>query len=256
MDTETLVKRTLEENYNLQVEKIPESDKRTPDFLVRDGINEYLVEVKEKEANPALAEEREEAFSKGEIFEVSESLSTKSVLQNVVRDGRRQIKAHVTDESTLRIVWVHCTGLAYDATLEQIIAGLYGSETVVDFSSDEAFAGTCYYFGFSQFFKYRDSIDAVMVTGRKGEATLCINNHSPRYDQLKESVLVQSMPVGVRDPIHEEKEGCAFLVDGEVDRSKPNEVLSYLQKKYRTEKLNVMHMRHMEVHMAVPHRKM
>ncbi|CCG97169.1 hypothetical protein MARHY3715 [Marinobacter nauticus ATCC 49840] len=255
MDTETLVKRTLEEHFKLHVEKIPESDKRTPDFLVRDGTNEYLVEVKEKEANPAFGEAREEAFSRGEIFEVSESLATKSVLQNVVRDGRRQIKAHVTDESTFRIVWVHCTGLAYDATLERIIAGLYGSETIVDFSSDDAFAGTCYYFGFSQFFKYRDSIDAVMVTGRKGEATLCINNHSPRYEQLNASVLVQSMPVGVRDPIREEKEGCAFVVDGEVDRSKPNEVLSYLREKYKTEKLNVMTMRHMELHMAVPIKK-
>lgn len=256
MDIETMVKRTLEEHFNLQVEKIPESDKRTPDFLVRDGKNEYLVEVKEKEANPDLGKAREEAFSKGEIFEVSESLATKSVLQNVVRDGRKQIKEHVTDESTFRVVWVHCTGLAYDATLEQIIAGLYGSETLVDFSSDNAFAGTCYYFGFSQFFKYRDSIDAVMVTGRKGEATLCINNYSPRYEQLKESELVRAMPVGVRDPIHEESEGCAFLVDGDVDRGKPDEVLEYLRKKYNTEKLNVMKMRHMEVHMAVPHEKM
>ncbi|PWW40305.1 hypothetical protein DFO83_102123 [Idiomarina loihiensis] len=223
---------------------------------MRDSINEYLVEVKEKEANPALGEAKEEAFSKGEIFEVSETLSTKSVLQNVVRDGRRQIKAHVTDESTFRIVWVHCTGLAYDATLEQIIAGLYGSETIVDCSSDDAFSGTCYYFGFSQFFKYRDSIDAVMVTGSKGEATFCINNHSPRYEQLNASELVQSMPVGVIDPAHEEKAGFGFVVDGEVDRRKPDEVLSYLRKKYKTEKLNVMKVRHMEVHMAVTHKKM
>jgi hypothetical protein len=175
------------------------------------------------------------------------------VLQNVVRDGRRQIKSHVTDESTLRIVWVHCTGLAYDATLEQIIAGLYGSETVVDFSSDDAFAWTCYYFGFSQFFKYRDSIDAVMITSQKSEATLCVNNFSPRYEKLKESVLVKSMPVGVRDPIHEEREGCAFLVDGDVDRNNQNDVLDYLRKKYNTDKLNVMNMQHIEVHMAIPY---
>lgn len=95
-----------------------------------------------------------------------------------------------------------------------------------------------------------------MVTGRKGEATLCINNNSPRYEKLNVPALVQSMPVGVRDPIHEEKKGCAFVVDGEVDRSKPNEVLSYLREKYKTEKLNVMNMRHMEVHMAVPHKEM
>ena len=252
MDIESFVKRTLEEQFNLQVEKIPESKSRTPDFLVRDGANEYLIEVKEKQSNPALGEARVKAFKSGEIFQLSESLATKSVHQNVIRDGRRQIKEHVTDDSTFRIVWVHCTGLAYDATLEQIISGLYGSETVADFSSEEAFAGTCYYFGFSQFFKYRNSIDAVMITGRKGEATLCLNNHSPRYEPFKISALVQLMPVGVIDPLHEEKKGCAFIVDGKVDRSKPNEVLSFIQTKYKTEKLNVMKMLHMEVQMAIP----
>ena len=46
------------------------------------------------------------------------------------------------------------------------------------------------------------------------------------------------------------------MVEGEVDRSKPNEVLSYLKEKYKTDKLNVMKMSHMEVHMTVPRRKM
>jgi hypothetical protein len=117
MDTELMVKRVLEEDFKLHVEKIPESVTKTPDFLVQDGANEYLIEVKEKQANPEMGVAREIAFSKGEIFEVSESMATKSVLQNVVRNGRRQIKAHVTDESTFRIVWTYCTGLAYDASL-------------------------------------------------------------------------------------------------------------------------------------------
>ena len=256
MDTEVLIKQVLEEHFKLQVEKIPESGKRTPDFLVFDGRNQYLIEVKGKEANPEVAQAKEEAFSQGEIFGISESLGAKSVLQNVIRDGRKQIKSHVTDDSTFRVVWVHCTGLVYDVILEQIISGLYGSETVVDFSSDEAFSGTCYYFGHSQFFKYSDSIDAVMVSGNKGETTLCLNNYSPRYSQFKKSSLVQAMPVGVRDPVIEDAEGCAFVVDGEVNRGNPGEVLDFLRSKYKTEKLNVMKMQHMEVHSAIPYRKM
>jgi hypothetical protein len=77
--------------------------------------------------------------------------------------------------------------------------------TIVDLSSNNAVASTCYYFNFSQFFKYRESIDGVMVSGRKGETTVCINNYSPRYEQFKQSALVKSMPVGVRDPIYEEE---------------------------------------------------
>lgn len=219
---------------------------------MRDGKNEYLVEVKEKQANPDLAEDREEAFGKGEVFKISESLKTKTILQNVVNNGRRQIKSYVTDDSIFRVVWVHCTGLAYDSTREQTICGLYGSVDLVDHSSEEAIMRTCYYFGNSHFFKYSDSIDAVMVSGRKGETALCLNNYSPRYEQLKESALVQTMPDGVRDPIKEEAEGEAFLVDGEVNRGKPEEVLNSLRTKYKTEELNVMHMRQMEVQMAIP----
>lgn len=255
MDTENLVKLALEEHFKLQVEKIAESDTKTPDFLVLDGKNDYLVEVKEKQANPEIVQAKEVAFSSGEVFKISESLKTKSILQNVVNNGRRQIKAYVTDDSTFRIVWVHCTGLAYDATREQIISGLYGSEDIVDHSLEEAIMLTCYYFGHSHFFKYCDSIDAVMVSDRKGESALCLNNYSPRYAQLKESALVKAMPVGVRDPIKEEAEGSVFVVDGEVNRGNPEEVLDFLRTKYKTEKLNVMHMRQMEVQMAVPDRK-
>lgn len=255
MDTESLVKRVLEEHFHFEVEKIPESNKKTPDFLVLDGTNEYLVEVKEKGSNPETIRTRRDAFSKGEIFRLSESLATKSVLQNVVRDGRKQIDSYATNQSTFRIVWIHCRGLAYDATLEQIITGLYGSETIIHNDVDSIHSRLCYYFSFSQFYKYRDTIDAVMITGQNGEAVLCVNNHSPRYEQLKKSELVNAMSVGVRDPINEEIEGRAFLVDGAVDRDNPSEVLFFLSKKYNIDRPSVMNMTHMEVHMAIPHKK-
>lgn len=253
MSTEDLVKRILEENFNLQVEKIPESDKQTPDFLAYDCKNKYLIEVKGKEGNPKTSNAREKAFSQDEIFKISESLESKNILQDIIRKGRGQIKAHVEDMSIFRIVWVHCTGLTYDATMEQIHAGIYGSETVVECSkSDDAFSGTCYYFGFSQFFKYKETIDAVMITGQRGEAVLCLNNFSPRYSSLKKSSFVKSMTDGVIDPIYEKTSGTAIIMDGDLDRKKPAEVLKYLQKKYKIEKLNVMKISQMEVQMAIP----
>lgn len=254
MDAETYVKELLENHFGLKVEKIPAGETKTPDFLVQAENEEYLIEVKEKEAHPELEKAKEKAFQQEELFQVSESLKTKSVLQNVVRDGKRQIQAFVTNEATFRVLWIHCTGVGYDATVEQIITGLYGSETIVDFSSEDAFSGICYYFGHSQFFKFKDSLDAVLVSNVKSEVILCLNNLSPRYEQIKNSQLVLKMEKGVRDPVEEAKSGKAFLVDSEVDRGKPEEVLEFLKMKYKSEKLQVMKITHFEVHSIVPHK--
>ena len=248
MNTENLIKHVLEQNFSLQVEKISESDKQTPDFFAYDCKNTYLIEVKEKKGNLEKNNARKEAFSQDEMFTISEPLESKNILQNIIRKGQRQIKAHVTDELILRIVWIHYTGLTYDATMEQIHAGIYGSEIVAEFGKSNVVS--CYYFGFSQFFKYKDTLDAVMITGKKGEGVLCLNNFSPRYTSLQKSSFVKSMKVGVIDPNYEEGNGTAFIVDNDLDRSKPEEVLKYLQKKYKTEKLGVMNICQMEIQKA------
>lgn len=251
MNTEETIRQVLEEYLELNVEKIPESDTKTPDFLVTDGEYEYLIEVKEKEDNPDIKVARESAFSADELFKISESLAAKSVHQNVVRDGQKQIKAYATNNATLRILWVHCTGLIYDATFEQLISGLYGSETVVDVSSKESSCQTCYYFGFSQFYKYKDSIDAVVVSGVDGTTSVCINNYSPRYAQVIDSMLVKSMKKGIRDPAAEDRDGTALFVDANIDRKKPGEVLSFLQNKYGIGQYAVMQMRQIGLQKAL-----
>lgn len=256
MSTEEMVRKFLEEHFGLQVEKIPECEQKTPDFFVHNGEEKYLIEVKEKESNPEISQGREKALSNGELYEIAQSIEPKTTLANIVRSGKRQIDSFVEDENTFRIIWVHCSGLAYSATKDQILSGIYGSETVVDWGNEGAFSGTCYYFNESQFFRYRDDIDAVIVSCRNSEVQMCLNNHSPRYQALKSSSLSVNFKQGLCDPLAQEEYGLAFIVDAPIDRSDTNAVLSFLKEKYNTEKLMVMPMNHFEAHVAVPHDEM
>jgi len=65
MNTEELIKIVLEDFCKLQVVKIPESDEKTPDYLVMDGKYDYLIEVKEKEDSLELKNKRDHALTKG-----------------------------------------------------------------------------------------------------------------------------------------------------------------------------------------------
>ncbi|MCQ1056556.1 hypothetical protein LRP52_00560 [Photobacterium sp. ZSDE20] len=252
MDTEQYVKDILENHFELTVEKIPETQTKTPDFFVTGEEEQYLIEVKRKEANPALEEAREEAFANDEMFEISQTIDTTNILQKVISNANKQIRAHAEGDELLRVIWVHCTGVAHEAIADQLITGLYGSETIVSFGDSKQLSGNCYYFGHSQFYRYHD-IDAVMVTNQNDSAILCLNNYSPRYERMKGSKLASKMTKGVRDPIVEAESGKALIVDGEVDRRNPEEVLRFLKDKYEEEKLMVMPMTHFEVHTAIPH---
>ncbi len=248
-----MVKAVLEQHFNLAVGKIPESESQTPDYLASDENDSYIIEVKEKGDNEDVTDARTEALSNDELFEFSQYLTPRSVTEGVIRSGRRQINAYVNNPRAFRIVWVHCVGLSYEVTREQVIAGIYGSTTVTDWGSDDAFAGTCYYMNESQFFRYRSDLDAVVITCENSEFKICLNNHSPRYAALKDSMFVSNMEGGVCDPPEEDSKGEAFLVDGPIDRRDRGAVMEYLKGKYNTEKLMVMPMQYVSVHAAVPH---
>jgi len=254
MTTEDMVKRVLEENFCLSVEKIPECEQRTPDYHAYAEGEDYLIEVKEKESNPDMQQGREEAFAAGELFEIAQSIEPQTVLSNIVRSGKQQITSFADNDATYRIIWIHCKGLGYEATREQIVAGIYGAETLVDWGGEEAFSGLCYYFSESLFFRYRNDIDAVIISCRNGEVQMCLNDHSARYDALKSSSLATNLGDGLHDPQKNVEEGCAFMVDASIDRGNKGAVLEYLKNKYNTEQLMVMKMKHIEAHMAIPHK--
>lgn len=76
-----------------------------------------------------------------------------------------------------KVIWYHAAGKYPEVYFDQIKATLYGSTGVIVIGESIPMK-PCLYFTFSEFYRYKDSLDAAIVTyGRN--AQFCLNNHSP-----------------------------------------------------------------------------
>jgi hypothetical protein len=69
--------------------------------------------------------------------------------------------------------------------------------------------------------------------------------------EFKASPFVKAFGTAVRDPVTDEKEGRAFIVDRDIDRKNQNSVLEFLQQKYSTKPLMSMDMGYSSISVQV-----
>jgi hypothetical protein len=247
MSHEEIVKAALEQ-FGCQVQKIPESTEKTPDFLVEIGAVQYVIELKTKEPNPTRLAEREEELSAGEVHGEVDVVERNNTISRVVRDAAEQLANHHGDP--LRIAWLMAIGPNPSARMELFEATLYGIGSIVDMS-EKGTLGDCYYFENSDFHRYREHLDGAIISTMK-ELTFCLNTQSPRYEELKNSPLAQVLAGAVCDPLARESRGEAYIVDGDVNRNDKEAVLGFLKNKYGKERLMHMRMNHIVATVAVP----
>lgn len=168
-------------------------------------------------------------------------------ISGIVRKAKDQLSSTGAEiDHDLRIMWF--TGMGYHAEARhfQLISTLYGSTRV--FELDKAEMRPCYFFRNSDFFRYREQIDGAVASYLVGDVLtmkLCLNPHSPRWEQLRDSPFARHFKVGLVDPVADEAAGYAYIVDGDVDRSDEFGVLNYLETKYGLTRLQFM-----DYHMA------
>ena len=68
---------------DLNAIKIPETNERTPDFLITDEVN-ILVELKEKIDSESLEKQRKNSFDNDEIFERTQILNYRNRMSGVI----------------------------------------------------------------------------------------------------------------------------------------------------------------------------
>ena len=112
---------------------------------------------------------------------------------------------------------------------------LYGTTSIVNLDSVEG-AYPCYFFRNSDFFRYKNVLDAAIVSTTKSHK-LCLNPLSCRCESLKNTELCARFGTAVRDPINEETAAKAYIVDSQVDSKDEEVVLTYIRKKYGKPKL-------------------
>jgi len=238
------------EHWGLSVEKIPESEHPTPDFIATAENSSYLIELKTKSSNPEVVEQRESVLDAGEIFKEHTPMERRNRLSGIIHSATNQLRSFDAGEA-IQLVWLHSIGHAADAQMQLFETAVYGSTTLVDWS-ENGISGDCYFFTNSDFFRYREDLDGAVISTPK-EAKICLNPLSNNYEKFKRSFLCTTLDQGICDPYERERAGVAYIVDGDVDRNCKNAVLRYLRNKYQQEKLMDMTMNHMSVSLAYPH---
>ncbi|QGP56973.1 hypothetical protein PsalMR5_04548 (plasmid) [Piscirickettsia salmonis] len=269
MSIEESVKIWLETFFNLKVTPIPTGDNKTPDYeAIYQGSNStYLIEVKEKLEDENNLKKQEEKFDQNELYEHRQVIEPKTRIDNIIKKATKQINEYKNNDSkhenSFSVIWFHCNELSSEATVDLVKASIYGCETVVDFGEDNKdmqFHGDCYYFYHSLFHKLNDKLDAVIISkqNRKEggvDITICLNNYSNRYNELRNNHLCIYHPKATNDPLEKERNNKAYIVDAAIDRNDESKVIEYLKKKYKSKHLIKFSMNHFQVSSAIPHNK-
>jgi hypothetical protein len=245
MDYEPIVKRFFEK-LDYQVEKIPETNEESPDFWISDDTSSYVLELKTKFPSEVEMEGRKRLLVSGEIHNINELIIRKNRLSNIIKKAKNQLKNY-REEDILRIVWLLATGHLVEPRMLQFKATLYGSAYLVSNKR----TGDCFYFYNSDFFRYREVLDAAIISTEL-KCELLLNPLSPRYAQMKSSSLTKYLSEYVVDPIQLEKDGKAFLVDNDVNRDDKGSILRYLREKYESDDIIDIKMNYLSGTIAIP----
>lgn len=230
-ESESAVMRTLQ-SWGFSVEKLPESsvaEEQTPDFKVIDPQSTYIVEVKTRGDDLAELEERNRILNLGEVFEARAiRLVPGNAESKIFRRAQHQLSIH-QNPHLFRIVWLVTTGRAQEAKCLKLEANVYGLTDIVEIGSKDAALRRCYFFRNSEFYRYREVLDAAVIC-TPAEGKLCLNPLSSRLEAFRKSKLYTQFGDAVCDPMAEVARGDAFLIDSGIDRKDETAVIEYLKR--------------------------
>jgi hypothetical protein len=251
VNTEDFVSEFLKDQ-GFSVRKIETSDRKSPDFLVRDSSHTYLLEVKTKYEDTQKAASDRALMERGGIAVGRETMGRKNSVSTVVREAGRQL-SEGDEEADFRVVWLQAGGRHPSVQFDQLSNTLYGSVDMLDRLSDAPMS-PCYYFTHSEFFRLKDQLDGAVVTDGE-RVKFCLNAFSERYEALKESKLCRTFDPGIEDPVAREAAGEAYIADCDFDRGTKEgkaAVLAWVRKKYKNDTLQDMVFEHHTATMMVP----
>lgn len=238
MSHEEIVIHLIETWLGFSAEKIPESNKISPDFLVSGYGERYLIELKTKSDDEEVITRIRTKLESGEVAEHSDTTARKNTISKIINDAAKQVSS-IGIEVDYKLIWLMAVDEHQEMKFSQFKSSLYGASTIFDLDSLNTI--TCYYFDFNDLFRTREVLDGAIIS-TTNKATICINTLSKNYRSFKESSLVSKFGAAYCDPIEEEKNGLAMLIDEDLDRRDTGHLLKYLREKYGRDKLQNMEM--------------
>jgi hypothetical protein len=226
------------EKWGFVVHKIPVSTVngvKTPDFQVNDEAAEYLVEVKERDDDPEQIEMRDQTLGAGQLYQQHTPLVRTNRVSGIIGYAAKQLKVHGDGKSSFKLVWLVAIGDNQEAKYMQFESALYGTTRMVDMNSNEGHR-PCYFFGDSDFYRYRNTLDAAIIS-TSCEARLCLNPMSKSFAAFRETMLCKCFGSAVCNPLDEVAANYAYIVDADIDRRDENAVMDYMRAKHRAPRL-------------------
>jgi hypothetical protein len=224
--------------------RIPESAKRTPDYLISLPKRNVLLELKIKSDNPAQIEESHAIMASGGIGSRSKALSPTNTVSGVISDGAKQMIEYDPESLCHHVLWLHASG--YDATAhwEQLVSTLYGTQRL--FSKERPELIHCFFFHNSAFWRYKQTLAAAFVSDWNSDGDLTLQLRLNPHYLRKSEFLTSELCEALHDCLYEVDKFVdgvqVLLMDGECDRRDSRGVLEYLQAKYKLAHLQTFDM--------------
>ena len=212
--------KTVLEQKGFKVEMIKETTEPRPDLIATDGHIRFLIEIKERYG---------EQYQTTSEFEVRlDKIARKNRLSGISGSAVKQLDARRTDQ-TFNLLWVIADPLDRDIHYEQFRATVFGIRIVIGRRADEGIAKECYYATHSDFYRWREVLDGVMLGNFAG---MFVNDHSPRYQGLKATRLLEVFRPAVWDPVELELRGDAFRLGSDADRNDEDSVKKAIYQQF------------------------
>src|SRR5690606_7858599 len=120
-----------------------------------------LLEVKTKEDHPDEIRELSRQLQSGRVVERSKPADSWDGLRKIIKNGVKQMQAIDPAHRCHPALWFQCTGIDAAVAEVRMEATLHGTQKLV--STDVANVITAYYFHESAFYRFRDSLDGVVI---------------------------------------------------------------------------------------------
>lgn len=223
--------RNYLEALGFSVTKIPETLEKTPDFLVKDEVFQYVIEVKDKDDQKFIDLLSSHAASNTVNLEYDNTISS------IIREGVKQLDSYESQGEAFKALWFFIDPNIFGGSVSaQIGKTLYGLQELEGYKTNgEFFQTLCYYFTFSEFHK-NQQLDAVIVQSPQ-EMVLCMNDFSIQRDKLRQTKLYQSFSKDGLQIIEPSKTRCCVADDFTLDRRNSKAIAEYLGKKYNLKKI-------------------
>jgi hypothetical protein len=225
------------EKFSVIAKKIPESNEKTPDFLIEQEET-VIIELKEKNDSEEKYKEQKETLENDEVYEHIASTGHNNRISGVITGGIKQLQnkksKHDCDFCLLFLV---ANGVAQGSQAEQIQATLYGKKNVIDFDSQSNFVVSCYYANFSDFFRYKNTLDGAFLADEK-RVILLLNDQSPNFIKFKNSDFIKKFheKIGIIDPVELERNNQIYIADFDADRKDRALMKNLVFDKYKIKK--------------------